>query len=134
MVRRSETTHLGCRLASQTRAFFSALFRIEVWILTAFLSSIDSGQLIDLNVFDVDPRPLVEMMFEPSPEVLDIVVIFKFAGAFNVFYSVLVHSLAYLGDYHGIDTLVLVLFQEPAKVREDMSVSRWRVLTRAVIS
>ena len=52
------------------------------------------------------------MVFESSPEVLDVVVLFKLAGAFNVLYSVLMHPFTDLGDYHGVDSLVLVLLKD----------------------
>ena len=39
-------------------------------------------------------------------------VLFKLAGAFGVLYSVLVHPFTDLGDYHGVDSLVLIFFED----------------------
>lgn len=61
-----------------------------------------------LDVFDVNPGSLVEVMLEFAPEILDIVVLLKLTGAFDVLDAVLVHPAADLGDDHGVDTFVLV--------------------------
>ncbi len=100
----SDTTHFGCLSASQTRAFFSTPFRMEVWILCFLVCHINYV----LDVFDVrNPGSLVEVMLEFAPEILDIVVLLKLTGARDVFDTVLVHPAADLGDDHRIDTLVL---------------------------
>ena len=61
-----------------------------------------------LDVFDVNPGSLVEVMLEFAPQVLHIVVLLKLAGALDVLDAVLVHPAADLGDDHGVDTFVLV--------------------------
>ena len=100
----SDTTHFGCLSASQTRAFFSTVQDGGLYSFRFLVCHINYV----LDVFDVNPGSLVEVMLEFAPEILDIVVLLKLTGAFDVLDAVLVHPAADLGDDHGVDTFVLV--------------------------
>ena len=48
------------------------------------------------------------MMLEAAPDVLYVVVILKLPGALNIFDPMIYHSLTDLGEYHRVDSFVLI--------------------------